>query len=95
MQRKYESMIVLAPTFSEDESKAESQKIHAMIEKYGGEIVETEEWGKKKLAYEIRKFQEGYFFIIYYLLDPAKVSELESNFTISENLIRYNILVKQ
>ena len=93
MQRKYESMFVLAPTFSEDESKTESQKIQDLIKKFGGEIADVDEWGKRNLAYEIKKFQEGYYFVIYYQLDPLKINELESNFTINENILRYNILV--
>ena len=95
MQRKYESMFVLAPTFNEDESKTESQKIQDLIKKFGGEIADVDDWGKRNLAYEIKKFQEGYYFVIYYQLDPLKINELESNFTINENILRYNILVAE
>lgn len=94
MLKKYESMIVIAPNFGEEDAKKENEKIQSSIKKLGGEVQNTDEWGKKQLAYEILDFKEGYYFINYYNLEPAKTSELERAFKLNENIIRYNILLK-
>ena len=94
MLKKYENMIILLPTLDENVSKEENEKILSFIKKKGGEIIETDEWGKRTLAYEIQDFNEGYYFVNYFNLDPQKVSEYEKKLRINEKVIRYNILTK-
>lgn len=94
MQRKYESMLVLEPTISEEAVKQEIEKIGAMIKENDGEIVNVDEWGKKNLAYEIKDHREGYYFILYFNLDTEKIKEYERVIKLNESIIRYNILVK-
>ncbi len=95
MLKNYESMIVITPDLSNDDAKKENEKITSFITKNKGSIDNTDEWGKKKLAYEIRKFKEGFYFVNYIQFDPEKISELERTYRINENIIRYNILVKE
>ncbi len=95
MLNTYESMVVFSPNFSEVDVKKENEKIHTFLKNNGGEIVETEELGKKRLAYEINKFAEGYYFVNYYKFAKDKVTELENYFKLNENIIRFNILVKE
>jgi small subunit ribosomal protein S6 len=92
--KKYENMIILSPTINEDISKEENEKLLSFIKKKGGEVIETDELGKRTLAYEIQDFNEGYYFVNYFNLDPQKVSEYERTLRINENVIRYNILTK-
>ncbi len=88
----YESMIIISPTLKEDESKKENEKITSFIEKNGGEIEKTDDWGKRRLAYEINKQADGYYFINHFKYDTAKIAELERTYQLNENVIRYNIL---
>ena len=94
MLNKYESMVVITPTLSEENAKKENELIQNFIKEKGGEIIKTDEWGKKRLAYQIRNFKEGYYFINYFTLDQTKVIELDQFYKLHEYVIRYNILAK-
>ena len=94
MLKKYESMIIIVPTLTEDDSKQELEKINSFIKKNGGEVLNTDDQGKKHLAYKINDFNEGYYFVNYFNLDTTKVSRLERMYKLNENVIRYNIQTK-
>ena len=94
MLNKYESMVVITPTLSEENAKKENELIQNFIKEKGGEIINTDEWGKKRLAYQIREFKVGYYFINYFTLDQTKVIELDQFYKLHEYVIRYNILTK-
>ncbi len=92
--RKYESMLVFDPELTEEQAVKENQAVLELIKQEGGEILETAKWGKRKLAYEIKKRREGYYFVNYYNLDPKMIDELERHLRISELVLRYNILTE-
>ena len=94
MERSYESMIVIVPTISEEDAKKENEKVLSVIQKAKGEIVNTDEWGKKKLAYEIQKHKEGFYFVNYFKMDADLITELDRTYRLNENIIRFNILIK-
>ncbi len=94
MLKKYESMIVIAPSLKDEDAKKENEKVHSFIKKKGGKLLNSEEWGKKNLAYTIRNFTEGYYFVNHFNFDALKISELERLYKLNENFIRYNILAK-
>jgi small subunit ribosomal protein S6 len=89
---KYESMIILAPTLSNEEIEKENKKILNLISELGGEYLKTDTWGKKQLAYEILKFREGYFLINYFKMDTQKVSQIDRHYRLNERIIRHNII---
>jgi small subunit ribosomal protein S6 len=88
----YESMIILNPDFTEEELQAENEKILSLIKSLGGEFLKTDDWGKRTLAYEIKKKREGYYLINYFRLDTKKITELENQYKLNENILRYNLL---
>jgi small subunit ribosomal protein S6 len=94
MLKNYESMIILEPSFTDETSKQHNEKIVSFIKEHGGEVVNTDEWGKKKLAYEIQDFDEGYYFINYFSFDPQKIMDYDRELKLDEKVIRFNILVK-
>lgn len=94
MLKKYESMILISPAVSEDNAKAENVKFQDYITANGGEILNTDEWGKKRLAYEILDVREAYYFVNYFHFDPDKTAELVRYCKLNENIIRYNVLLK-
>jgi len=89
---KYESMIVFAPTLSNEELELENKKILDLVLVNGGEIVKTDIIGKKQLAYEIAKFKEGYYIINYFNLDAQKTKEIDRHYRLNERLLRYNVI---
>lgn len=94
MIRKYESMIVIAPTLGDEGAKKENEKVLNFLKENGGEIISTDEWGKRKLAYLVKEHSEGYYFINYFNFDADKILELERIYRLNEDIIRSNILVK-
>ena len=94
MLKKYESMILISPAMNEESVKAENANVQTFIKENGGEVLNTDEWGKKRLAYEIQNAREGYYFVNYFNFEPAKATELDRYFKLNENIIRYNILLK-
>lgn len=90
----YESMVIVSANLQESDVAQENLKILNYIKDLGGEIKETDEWGKMTLAYEIQKQKEGFYFINYFLLAAEKVHELDRFYRLNENIIRHNIIKK-
>lgn len=89
---RYESIFVLKPALEEDARNAMIEKFAEIITKGGGEIVKTEEWGLRKLAYEIQKFREGYYVLVEFSAGPELPRELERNYRIADEVIRYIVV---
>jgi small subunit ribosomal protein S6 len=92
MKAKYESMYILAPTLAAEEVDKEQEKILQIIAENAGELVKTDVWGKKNLAYEINKHKEGYYLINYFNMDTQAVKLLDRHYRLNEKIIRHNIL---
>lgn len=89
----YETLFVLKPELEEEAIKANISKFSDIITNGGGEIVSVDEWGKRKLAYPILDRTEGYYVLITFNAGGELPSELERNFRITEDVMRY--LVKR
>ncbi len=87
--RHYETLFVLKPTLTDEETKERFEFIKNTIENNGGEIVATEDIGVRKLAYPIQKFERGHYFIIYFKAPSQTVRELERIYRITEDVIRF------
>ena len=87
---KYELALVINAKIEDDARTDAIEKIKALIEKFGGEITNVDEWGKKKLAYEIQKMSEAYYYFIHFDTDNTDCpNEIEDQIRIMENVIRY------
>ena len=87
---KYEMTVVISAKLEEEGRTAELDKVKALIEKFGGAIVNIDDAGKKKLAYEIQKMSEGYYYFITFETDNTNApSEIENQLRIMENVIRF------
>lgn len=85
----YETVCIVRPEATEEAVKAIIQKAEASIGAGGGKVNRVEEWGRRKLAYHIRKKSEGYYFICDYS-SPAEASrELERTLRLNEDVLRY------
>lgn len=91
---KYETMYIISPTLDEEQVKALVEKFNNLISEHG-EIEKVEEWGRKKLAYEVQDQKEGYYVLLYFTANPEFPAELERNFKINENILKYLILNKE
>lgn len=87
---KYELTVVVSAKLDDEGRAAELEKVKALIEKFGGTIADIDDAGKKKLAYEIQKMSEAYYYFITFDTDNTNIpSELGSQLRIMENVIRF------
>lgn len=85
--KSYETLFVIAPDLTEEDTKALVEKFTSLISE-NGEITEVNEWGKRRLAYPINYKTEGYYVLVNFKSEPTFPSELERIFNITDNILR-------
>ena len=93
--RKYEVIFILHPSLDEDAVKANIEKFKGVIENGGGTIENVDFWGKRKLAYEIAKVNDGYYTLMHFNANPELPKELDRIFRITDGVIRHIIIKKE
>lgn len=89
---RYELALVLSAKLSDDERTAVLDRAKDYISRHGGTVGETEEWGKRKLAYEIQKQTEAYYYFVQFEAEGDTPNELEGRMRIMDNVLRYLIV---
>ena len=87
--RKYETIFILDPDLEEGMAQSAIEKIKGIITQGNGEILKVEDWGKRKLAYEVKKKSKGHYILIHFSGIPALLSELERNFRVMDAVIKF------
>jgi len=90
--RKYEVMYIIKPDLEEEKYAAIIEKYNALIQNNGGEVLKVEPWGKRRLAYEINKIREGYYVLLHMACENDFPAELERNFKIAEEIMRFLVI---
>lgn len=85
----YESIFIINPNISDEETNSVIKKMQDVVTRQGGEILKFEDWGKKKLAYEVRKHKRGHYVFFQIKGEPAAVQELERNLKLTDAVIKY------
>ena len=85
----YESIFIINPNIPDDETNAVIKKMQDIVAKQGGELVKFEDWGNKKLAYEVRKQKRGHYVFFQIKGAPAVITELERNYKLTDTVIKY------
>ena len=91
---KYELAVVVSAKIEDDARAEVVDKCKALIERFGGQITNVDDWGKKKLAYEIQKMNEAYYYFIQFDAEGSVPAEIESRIRIMDNVLRY-LIVRQ
>lgn len=86
---KYELAVVVSAKLEDDERAATIEKVKNMVTKHGGTITNVDEWGKKRLAYEVRKKREAFYYFIQFDGESTVPAEIESRIRLMENVVRY------
>ena len=92
---KYELALVVNAKVEDDVRTATVEKAKEYIARYGGTVTEVEDWGKKRLAYEIQHMREAYYYFIQFEADTTCPAEVEKHVRIMENVIRYLCVRKE
>ncbi|MCG9969015.1 30S ribosomal protein S6 [Pelotomaculum terephthalicicum JT] len=90
--RKYEVVFVIRPDLDDDKNTAVIDKFKDLVESQGGEVLKVDKWGKRRLAFEVKDFREG-FYVIFHINAESKVSsELDRVFKITDEVLRHIIV---
>ncbi len=90
---KYESIVVFRPDMEDATREELLERFKGVIERYGT-ITSVEDWGIKKLAYDIQKISDGYYYLLNFEASHDLPVELERNYKISDQVLRYNVIRK-
>ena len=89
---KYELALVVNAKIDDDARAAVVEKAKGYVTRYGGTISDVEEWGKKKLAYEIQKMDEGFYYFIHFESESEAPAQIEDHIRIMDNVLRFLIV---
>lgn len=85
---KYESIIIINPSVDEEKVKELTTKFTDMINE-DGKVEKADNFGKRKLAYPVKKNAEGYYIVFYFTANPSIIAELERNYRITDDVIKF------
>ena len=92
---KYELALVVNAKIEDEAREAVVEKAKGYVARYGGTVTEVEEWGKKRLAYELQKMREGFYYFIQFEADATCPAEVERHVRIMDNVMRYLVVKKE
>jgi small subunit ribosomal protein S6 len=91
--RYYEFVYIVSPEVEEEDLETVTTRVGQMIVDGGGEVVRLQSWGRRRLAYPIRRFREGHYLVAHIQMEPEAISGLKGKLALTEEVIRY-LLVK-
>ncbi|UCF82986.1 MAG: 30S ribosomal protein S6, partial [Desulfobacteraceae bacterium] len=90
--RYYETLYLINPDLAVDDYRKVVDKFNSLIEKNNGAIIKLDEWGKKTLAYDVKKFDKGYYVLLNYCGEPDLLVELRRNFKLDDRVLKYQTI---
>lgn len=93
MQNNYETIMIINSNLEEATIRATVEKFESLINA-NGKVESTEEWGKKKLAYPIKKQAEGYYVLVNFTSNPEFIDELDRIYNITDEVIKHIVVKK-
>ena len=91
-QHEYELVYILQPDLNEDDLMSVHDRIEQIVSSQNGELVDTEIWGRRSLAYPIRKYFEGQYILQRFQMEPEGTVELDRYLRFNEDVIRFLVL---
>jgi small subunit ribosomal protein S6 len=85
----YESIFIINANLTDEETANVIKKMQDVVAKLGGEMLKFEDWGKKKLAYEVKKQKRGHYAFFQFKGTPAAIAELERTYKLTDSVIKF------
>ena len=92
--RNYEGVFIISPDLSTENAKGIVTQIQELVSKNGGRVDGIQEWGKKRLAYKIKKKQEGNYVIMNFQIDSKQSKKLDQALRMNDHLLRFLLVNK-
>lgn len=89
---EYELVYIVRPDIEEENLETVISKVSRAVTSVGGQVSQVERWGKRRLAYRLRKFQEGIFLVSHLQLQSAQVQEVDRAMRLGEEILRHSII---
>lgn len=93
MTRNYETTFILSPVLDESGTEQQISKIEAVIAREGGTVKEWDRWGKRRLAFPIKRQSDGYYAFLRFEGTPDSIERLSETFKLDENILRHMHIV--
>jgi small subunit ribosomal protein S6 len=90
--REYELMCVLNPELDEAGLETQTERLKTTITGRGGEVVSVDPWGRRRMAYEVKNFRDGYYVVTRFKLAPEEADALDRNLRLNEAVLRHLII---
>lgn len=87
--RDYELLLVINPEVGEENLPTVLERVNKYISDRGGEVTKTDPWGRRRLAYPIKRFVEGQYVLTNLTVEPRRIAEIEANLRLSEDVLRH------
>lgn len=88
----YENIVILDAALADEEAEAAITKIKELIVDQGGEVLKVDIWGRKKLAYEIKKQKKGLYVLLFYKTPSAAIKKIEELYKVFDAVLKYIII---
>ena len=95
MIKDYELMVMYVPTLNQDEANLANEALIKLLTDNGAEIIKTDSWGKRMLAYEIEKYKEAHYFVNYFKLESLALKGITQLLNINESIMRHMFVAKE
>ena len=92
--KKYEGMFIIKPDMNKDDLEKTVSSIEETITKNGGKVENGQKWARRRLAYSIKKYMEGEYYLCEFEAEPKIISGLEASYKLNDNILRTLITVK-
>jgi small subunit ribosomal protein S6 len=89
---QYETIVIINPELDESETDGVIEDVKATIESSGGKIFKVDLWGRKRLAYTIKRYNNGYYVLVVFESSPELVSQLNSYYQVTEQIIKHIVV---
>ena len=95
MTKNYELMVIVSPRLNKEEADAVNENVLNLVRNSGGNVIKTDPWGRKMLAYPIKKMQEGYYYVNYFDMESTSVKAIKAQMNITEDILRHMFVVRE
>ncbi|MEE8359520.1 MAG: 30S ribosomal protein S6 [Candidatus Omnitrophota bacterium] len=93
--RRYEGMFIIKPDMTKEDLEKTVDAIGGTIEKNGGKVSATQKWASRQLAYIVKKYREGEYYLFEFEAEPKKITTMSDAYKLNENILRAMITAKE
>ncbi len=95
MTKNYELMVIVSPKLNSEEADGVNENVLNLVRASSGNVIKTDPWGRKMLAYPIMKMQEAYYYVNYLEMESTAVKAVKAQLNINEHILRHMFVARE